>query len=193
MRPIAVAAAAVLALLVPASAQAHPLGNFSVNHLAEISVSSDRIDVRYVLDGAEIPTFQHQVTAAKVRAEVAKRLTLTVDGAKTGLDVDGPITTAHPPGQGGLPTTRVVIPLSARAHGSRVVLADQTWPGRVGWKAVVPKPGTGTNTRSTAPADDPTNELRRYPKDLLKSPSDLRTATLAITSGNGTLSAPGAK
>src|SRR3954463_14675412 len=115
MRPIAVAAAAVLALLVPASAQAHPLGNFSVNHLAEISVSANRIDVRYVLDGAEIPTFQHQVGAAKVRAEVARALTLTVDGVPTPLTVAGAITTAHPRGQGGLPTTRVVIPLVAQA------------------------------------------------------------------------------
>src|SRR3954454_20045071 len=164
MRPyaVAVAAAVVLALLVPAGAQAHPLGNFSVNHLAEISVSSDRIDVRYVLDGAEIPTFQNQVTAAKVRAEVDKRLTLTVDGERTPLAVAGEITTAHPPGQGGLPTTRVVIPLSAHAHGNKVVLDDQTWPGRVGWKAVVAKPGKHTATNSTAPSQDPTNELRRY-------------------------------
>src|SRR3954470_1673233 len=193
MRPYAVAAAVVLALLVPAGAQAHPLGNFSVNHLAEISVSSDRIDVRYVLDGAEIPTFQNQVTAAKVKAEVGKRLTLTVDGKRTPLTVAGEITTAHPPGQGGLPTTRVVIPLSVKAHGTRVTLDDQTWPGRVGWKAVVAKPGHQTDTTSSAPAQDPTNELRRYPKDLLKSPSDLRTATLTVTPGHGTLQAPDAK
>src|ERR1700750_2945722 len=120
MRPLAVAAAAVLALLVPAGAEGHPLGNFSVNHLAEISVSSDRIDVRYVLDGAEIPTFQHQVTADKVRAAVHRRLTLPDDGPKPPLDADGPIPTPPPPGRGGLPTTRVVIPLTARAHGSRV-------------------------------------------------------------------------
>src|SRR3954462_4887660 len=117
MRQIAVAAAVVLALLVPAGAQAHRLGNFSVNHLAEISVSSDRIDVRYVLDGAKIPTFQHQVQPAKVRAEVARALTLTVDGTRAPLTVAGAITTAHPPGQGGLPTTRVVIPLVAHVHG----------------------------------------------------------------------------
>ncbi len=193
MRKIAVAAAAVVALLLPAGAQAHPLGNFSVNHLSEISVSSDRIDVRYVLDGAEIPTFQNQVTADKVQAEVARRLTLTVDGKPTPLTVAGEITTAHPPGQGGLPTTRVVIPLTAHAHGAKVVLDDQTWPGRVGWKAVVAKPGHGTDTNSSAPSQDPTNELRRYPKDLLKSPSDLRTATLKITPGDGALQAPDAK
>src|SRR4051794_11220937 len=193
MRRFLAAAVAALALVAPAAAQAHPLGNFSVNHLAEISVSADRIDVRYVLDGAEIPTFQHQVQAAKVRAEVARALSLTVDGVPTPLTVAGAITTAHPRGQGGLPTTRVVIPLVAQAHGTHVTLDDETWPGRVGWKAVVAKPGAGTATRSSAPASDPTNELRSYPRDLLKSPSDLRAATLTVTPGHGTVQAPGAQ
>src|SRR3954470_12840522 len=193
MRRLLAAAVAALALVAPAAAQAHPLGNFSVNHLAEISVSADRIDVRYVLDGAEIPTFQHQVQAAKVQAEVARALTLTVDGVPTPLTVAGAITTAHPRGQGGLPTTRVVIPLVAQAHGTHVTLDDETWPGRVGWKAVVAKPGAGTATRSSAPASDPTNELRSYPRDLLKSPSDLRAATLTVTPGHGTVQAPGAQ
>ena len=46
--------AALLALmalvLLPTAASAHPLGNFSVNHLSRVSVSSDRVDVRYLLD-----------------------------------------------------------------------------------------------------------------------------------------------
>src|SRR3954451_6743338 len=193
MRRLLAAAVAALALVAPAAAQAHPLGNFSVNHLAEISVSANRIDVRYVLDGAEIPTFQHQVQAAKVQAEVARALTLTVDGVRTPLTVAGAITTAHPRGQGGLPTTRVVIPLVAQAHATHVTLDDETWPGRVGWKAVVTKAGAGTATRSSAPASDPTNELRSYPRDLLKSPSDLRAATLTVTPGHGTVQAPGAQ
>src|SRR3954452_7148033 len=109
MRRFLAAAVAALALVAPAAAQAHPLGNFSVNHLAEISVSADRIDVRYVLDVAEIPTFQH---SAHPRAEVARRLTLTVDGHRVALR-QGRATTTYPPGQGGLPTTRVVLPLTA--------------------------------------------------------------------------------
>ena len=46
---ILVAAVVALALL-PAAASAHPLGNFSVNHVSRVSVSSDRVDVRYILD-----------------------------------------------------------------------------------------------------------------------------------------------
>src|SRR5579884_2831628 len=39
------------------AAFAHPLGNFTVNHLSRITVNGARIELRYVLDMAEIPTF----------------------------------------------------------------------------------------------------------------------------------------
>ena len=44
--------------------------------------------------------------------------------------------------------------------------------------------------RSDVPAGDPTNGLRTYPADLLKSPSDVRAARLDAAPGAGTLSAP---
>src|SRR5260221_6616173 len=37
---------------------AHPMGNFSVSHYTRLQVSSGGVDVTYVLDLAEIPTFQ---------------------------------------------------------------------------------------------------------------------------------------
>jgi ABC-type nickel/cobalt efflux system permease component RcnA len=40
------------------------------------------------------------------------------------------------------------------------------------------------------PASDPTRELRRYPRDLLKSPEDVRDARLAVARGAGTVAAP---
>ena len=98
--------ALLLALLVlaalPAAASAHPLGNFSVNHLTEVSVSANRVDVLYVLDQAEIPTFQErglsdaQVIARK-QAEVQRRLDLTVDGHGVALVARGEATLSHPP------------------------------------------------------------------------------------------------
>ena len=61
MRRALLVAGLALALLVPAAtAGAHPLGNFSVNHLVTVRVSSDRIDLGYTLDQAEIPTFQER-------------------------------------------------------------------------------------------------------------------------------------
>src|ERR1051326_6137686 len=37
---------------------AHPMGNFSVSHYARIEVSGAGAEIRYVLDLAEIPSFQ---------------------------------------------------------------------------------------------------------------------------------------
>src|SRR5438132_6279761 len=47
----------VLALCA-ASASAHPMGNFSVNHYARIEPEARGAKIRYVLDLAEIPTFE---------------------------------------------------------------------------------------------------------------------------------------
>lgn len=178
------------------AAQAHPLGNFSVNHIARVAVSDDRVDVRYILDQAEIPTFQErrasreQVLAAK-RAEVARRLTLTVDGAPVRLRLDPGGSLVNPPGQGGLRTTRVELTLSATVSDpGRVVVKDETFPDRAGWKAIVAVAGEGTSVRSSVPSGDPTDGLRAYPQEVLTSPLDLRTASFAVEPGNGTLEAP---
>ena len=40
------------------TALAHPLGNFTVNRYARIELYRDAVDIHYVLDLAEIPTFQ---------------------------------------------------------------------------------------------------------------------------------------
>jgi ABC-type nickel/cobalt efflux system permease component RcnA len=190
--------ATLLALLVlPAAASAHPLGNFSINHLTTVSVSSDRVDVRYVLDQAEIPTFQERGLSdaevlARKQAEVRRRLVLTVDGRVVPLAAAGQAAISHPPGAGGLRTTRVELPLTAAVRApERVAVRDGTFPGRVGWKAVVPVAGRGTAVRSDVPASDPTGGLRRYPQDVLSSPADVRAASLAVRPGSGTLDAPG--
>jgi ABC-type nickel/cobalt efflux system permease component RcnA len=184
------------ALVAPAAAGAHPLGNFSVNHLTEVRVSPQRVDLRYVLDQAEIPTFQERglsasEVVARKRAEVLRRLVITVGGRRAALRVSGPARLSHPPGQGGLPTTRVVLPLAAGVPTLGVVrVHDGTFPGRIGWKAVEPLPGRGTAVRADVPASDPTRELRHYPRDLLKSPEDVRDARLVVARGAGTVAAP---
>ena len=56
--PRLVAWSAVLLLLTVGSVSAHPLGNFTINHLAVLRPQSGSLRVHYVLDIAEIPTFQ---------------------------------------------------------------------------------------------------------------------------------------
>jgi len=203
-RAVAVAATVVASVvavvgvgsLMPATAQAHPLGNFSINHLVEVRISANEIDLHYTLDQAEIPTFQERgLSAERVlalkRAEVRKHLTLTVDGALTPLSFLPEALISHPPGQGGLPLTRVELWLRAPAHEpDQVHVSDQTFAGRVGWKAVVIRPGRGTDVRSDVPATDPTHGLRSYPQDQLSSPLDQRTASFTVTPGNGAITAP---
>jgi nickel/cobalt transporter (NicO) family protein len=194
---------AVVALLVAApAASAHPLGNFSVNHLTQVSVSRDRVDLRYILDQAEIPTFQERGTPtatvlARKRAEVMRRLALTVDGRRVTLRELPGARISFPPGQGGLKLTRVELRLTAPVKlPAKLALHDGTFPGRVGWKAIVARPGTGSAVHADAPSGDPTHELRTYPTDMLASPLDERGATFSATPGNGTLvapKAPGAK
>jgi nickel/cobalt transporter (NicO) family protein len=195
-RRIAIVVVALLGLgLAAGVAEAHPLGNFSLNHLTIVRVSDDRVDVRYVLDQAEIPTFRERgLSDAEVlerkRSEVAKRLELTVDGRRVALRAAGPPVLTHPAGQGGLRTTRLELPLTAPARGARsVAVRDGTFPGRVGWIAVQARPGERTDVRTSAPATDPTGGLRRYPQDLLASPSDVRDASFAVRPGAGTLTA----
>jgi len=50
----------------PARAAAHPMGNFSISHYAGITVEVDHIELRYLIDMAEIPTFQAIQDAAIV-------------------------------------------------------------------------------------------------------------------------------
>jgi nickel/cobalt exporter len=198
MRKALLAAIAVLLLSAPA-ASAHPLGNFSVNHLSTVRISEDEVRVRYILDQAEIPTVQERgLSSAEVlerkRGEVRRRLALVVDGRRVGLDPAGTPRLTFPSGAGGLPTTRLELPLRAELrHARRVELRDGTFPGRVGWKAIVSAPGEGTAVRTGAPSGDPTHGLRRYPDDLLSSPLDRRTAAFSVKPGGGTLVAPRAE
>jgi ABC-type nickel/cobalt efflux system permease component RcnA len=177
-------------------AAAHPLGNFSLNHITTIKVSSERVDARYILDQAEIPTFQERglepaEVLARKRSEIARGLELTVNGRPLALRLVGPGRISFPPGQGGLELTRVELALVAPVSNPRTVeLRDETFEGRVGWKAIVAAPGSGTAVRSSVPSGDPTNGLRSYPQDSLQSPLDERSATFSVRPGGGTLTAP---
>jgi nickel/cobalt transporter (NicO) family protein len=195
-RALAITVVMLVGAFATGEASAHPLGNFSVNHMTEVKVSRDRVEALYILDQAEVPTFQERALSpnevlARKRAEVERGLRLEVDGRAVALRPRGAARIEFPGGQGGLKVTRVEVPLVARiSDPRRVVLRDDTFEGRPGWKAIVAAPGTGTAVRSTAPSGDPTDGLRRYPQNTLSSPADQRSATFAVRPGGGTLQAP---
>jgi nickel/cobalt transporter (NicO) family protein len=204
------AAAAGIGLVAMAPpADAHPLGNFSVNHLSQVRISEGTVEVHYILDQAEIPTFQETrrydsdgsggIEGAE-RApfldrkldEIAPELELIVDGHEVPLSSPHDATLAFPPGQGGLALTRVEASFVAKLppDAARAELRDDTYGDRVGWKAIQALPGDGTDVRSSVPATDPTDGLRAYPEDLLSSPADDREARFAVREGSGTVVAP---
>jgi hypothetical protein len=104
--PLALLLSGVVAAVLssPASAIAHPLGNFTVNRYAGIELAPGQVRIEYVLDMAEIPTVQVRPAidtdadgtitdpersgwAARTGLELLANLTLTVDGRAVALDV----------------------------------------------------------------------------------------------------------
>jgi nickel/cobalt transporter (NicO) family protein len=178
MRKLAVLLVLAAALVAPVAAQAHPLGNFTINRFVRVEVAGHRLYVRYVLDMAEIPTFQARqegVSPAVYARRLAAGLNVTVHGRPAVLTP-----TAHalafPMGVGGLHTMRLeAIFRGPRIDGAtRVTVHDRNYADRTGWREIV----VGATTPSLSA------ELRAYPKSLLQSPlaRTRATATLSPTS-----------
>ena len=197
MRKLLVLLAVGAGLAVPAVAAAHPLGNFTTNHYSRVVVSGDRAYVLYVLDLAEIPTFQQKGRVeSEGRERYARRLVATI-GRGLSLRIGArsvrlqPLRHAigFPPGVAGLRTTRLEAVFSSgtiMGGTQRLSYRDGTFPGRIGWKEIVVQAGSGARLLSaTAPARTNSDELRSYPKDLLSSPLDVRFAGASFVPGTG--------
>jgi nickel/cobalt exporter len=181
VRRLAVLLVAAAALALPVAASAHPLGNFTVNRFSRIEVSGSRVYVRYVLDLAEIPTFQAgSIDASGFARRIARGAHLTVNGRRARL-VPGETALAHPPGAGGLKTTRFeVILRGPRLDGpSQVAYRDANYADRIGWKEILIG---GAPSRS--------HELRAYPQDLLSSPLDVTAVSARLVPGSDPEGAP---
>src|ERR687888_2577721 len=110
-------------LVIADAAMAHPLGNVSINHYSGIHITRNTVEVRYILDMAEIPTFQEIQEASIVpktgdpgldsyltrKAEVLReRLFLEINGGRLTLHPESK-EIIFPPGSGGLPTMKIGI------------------------------------------------------------------------------------
>jgi nickel/cobalt transporter (NicO) family protein len=206
---IAAALGVVTAALAPDQAGAHPLGNFSVNHLTQVRFTPGQAHVHYILDQAEIPTFQEaqeydtngdgKVDGAETGpllqhklSEIEPDLSLTADGRPVPLGPPHDAKISFPPGQSNLLLTRVEVDFTAALpRGARnVQVHDGTYEGRVGWKEIEVLPGAGTDVHADVGSTDPTGGLTSYPQDLLSSPPDVRTGNFAVAPGSGQVTAP---
>jgi ABC-type nickel/cobalt efflux system permease component RcnA len=195
-----VATLAIVGALLPGVASAHPLGNFTVNHYARIEPRLDGLRIAYVLDEAEIPTFQDRpqisadpdAFADQRAAAIGANLHVSVDGRPVALHLDSRSLTL-PDGAGGLPTLRLEATYSASyAAASKLEVRDDNDPTRIGWREIVATPGDAATDlqHASVPSTDVTNALHQYPEDLLNSPLDVRQATLTLTPASA--SQPGA-
>lgn len=202
-------------LLTPRLSLAHPMGNFSINHFSALEVHPAFLRLTYILDLAEIPTFQelqdHELTLQSDNSSVTAYREWKVQELQAGLrlavgDQALPLvvrssTVTFPPGAGGLPTLRITAEYEAalEAASGQIVYEDRNYPQRVGWKEIIATANDGvTLATSSVPADSRSNRLTTYAADLLQSPpQDVRASfsfTTATTSGGqteiGTVSAP---
>ncbi|RAJ38433.1 high-affinity nickel-transport protein [Kitasatospora sp. SolWspMP-SS2h] len=201
------AAAATLCLLMVGApaADAHPLGNFSLNHYLGLTVRPDTVEALAVTDAAEIPTLQEQPKVDRDgdgTADDAERAAWA--DAQCGLTVQHLRVTAGPDaapltwrtdsarfryedGSAGLRTSRLECVLHADlrlpAAGSEIRVTAGNDPGRVGWNEITARGDGVTLDGSDVPAESVSKELQDYPRDLLDSPSGITHARFLARPG----------
>jgi ABC-type nickel/cobalt efflux system permease component RcnA len=202
-RAVLLSAVVAAVLSAPATAIAHPLGNFTVNRYAGIELTPGEVRIDYVLDMAEIPTVQvrpeidtdangtitdpeRAAWAARTAPELLANLTLTVDGRAVPLDVVSS-SMRFRPGQGGLDILRLEATFAGPvASSGELAFADANFADRIGWSEVTAAGTDGTAVaRSSVPARSVSNALLSYPLDLLASPLDVHEAALSFHPGSG--------
>jgi len=200
----AVAAAVVLPLLSSSPAGAHPLGNFTVNLYSGITLSPGTVTIDYVLDMAEIPTFQErdrldadgdgrasaserESWAARVAPSLAAGLSLDVDDRPVPLAVASAEATLGE-GQGGLDVLRLEMTIEGTLAGSgRIEFRDGNFADRVGWREITAVGLDGIAVRdATVPARSASDRLLAYPAGLLSSPLAVTEARLSFAPGAAT-------
>jgi ABC-type nickel/cobalt efflux system permease component RcnA len=175
-------------ILCSATGSAHPMGNFSINHYSKIRIAQKSVEIRYLIDMAEIPTFQEMrefgigPTADATNTSryldrqehlLKEGIALERDGQRVRLDrISRQVAFAD--GAGGLPTMKIGFVFQGKvdtaAGTHRLSYLDNNFPGRAGWKEIVVLAGGVAIVDSSAPATDRSQELTNYSSDVLNSP-----------------------
>lgn len=198
--------AVVLLLLIArvTNVAAHPLGNFTINHYARLEIAPTQVQLYIVYDFAEIPTFQAKqildVNAdgnltqdertkylAAVLKETTSNLALTIGGKRAELSlVPNSAQLEFLQGQGGLEIMQVRARYTTALDMNSVPVViqyrDDNYRERLGWREIVAKPvGDVAITQSNVRTTETSDELRKYPEDLLSNPLSDREASLTVT------------
>ena len=171
---------------------AHPMGNFSVSHYARIEVGGGGAGIRYVLDLAEIPSFQllqqwglaadspRRELDAKAEAQArewVRNLSLTCDGRAVSPRFVS-ATLAITPGAGGSPVMRITSNLKLAVAAGSLTYEDRNYPDRAGWKEVVVTAGPDASIEhASQDSADRSQALTAYPADpTVAPPQDLKAS-----------------
>ena len=210
-RRILVALLIVLSVCAAQDIAAHPLGNFSISQYSAIRVMRNAIELRYLIDLAEIPTFQElqeygivaQERDPGLRAYLHRRaealgkvLLLEVNGKRVELKPQSK-EIIFPPGAGGLPTMKIgilytaLMPEDSSAGQYLISYRDGNFAGRAGWKEIIATAEPGIKIfDSSVPETDRSSQLSNYPTALMDSPPQDLQARLSYS--NPTMPGPSA-
>jgi nickel/cobalt exporter len=187
----------------PAAVLAHPLGNFTINHYAGITVARDHVTLDVVIDMAEIPTFQERLkidtdgdgdvsdeeAAAAAPVECGAEgsaLRLAVAGSPVSVGTASRAAISFPPGLGGLSTMRIecgyAAALPAALSGpTTITFSDTSFTDRIGWREVIASGDGVAIDANGLPTTSPSKRLTSYPADLISQPLDMRSVTIVAT------------
>ncbi|MBV9296481.1 MAG: sulfite exporter TauE/SafE family protein [Acidobacteriaceae bacterium] len=192
-----------LALIFSGGLFGHPMGNFSISHYAGIRIERTSVELTYLIDMAEIPTFQEMQRSgitgvedphlntylAGKAAEFAKGLRVRVNGKPLWLHAFS----SHvifPPGAGNLPTMkfgfvyRAGIPATVEGRRAELTYRDANFPDRAGWKEIVATSASGAALMSSSvPEKDRSARLANYPTDAASSPPQDLEARIVFSAG----------
>jgi nickel/cobalt exporter len=168
---------------------AHPMGNFSVSHYTRLEVSAHGVDVTYVLDLAETPTYEllrdWKLNANSPPAALEEKAREQARQWMSGLDfrvggkrvepslVQSAIALSAAPG--GLATARIASTLHLDAAPGRLEFEDHNYAGRGGWKEIAIGARDGASiVKASQTGIERSGMLTSYPAQ--PPPRDLRAA-----------------
>jgi ABC-type nickel/cobalt efflux system permease component RcnA len=186
------------------------MGNFSINHYSKIEVGEDSLHLRYIIDMAEIPTFQEmgeidtngdkstspdeeKSYLSRKAEEFQKGLSLELNDKPIELTA-GSSDMVFIPGAGGLPTIKIALEYGTKlqkedfAELNSVSYRDNNYEGRAGWKEIIVLGKSGVSiASSSASSSDISKELSSYPTDALSSlPEDVQARFSFSLGSDGT-------
>lgn len=177
--------ALLLLLALPAIALAHPMGNFTISRYSELQLTQTQANLYYVVDMAEIPTFQEtetidtdnngNITQAELETyldtllpTLQDNLTLTIDNTPVSWTLNQRDITLDQ-GDGDLNILRIDLRFTAPLPTNPTAAwqanyTDTNFNGRLGWQEIVINSTSGTTLlTSTAPTTSISDALRSYP------------------------------